>query len=281
MSIASPIPVLRSSSGTVLQFDDDALVLRRTTEELRIPLRAIRRIRSEGRAVAVELTAPAGTAPAVHHVDDVSEAAVTLFADAVNAALVTLTEEADTVDGSNLVTARALTESREERRKRRRKIWALAVGLFHFALALAVGIHGEWTLALAILLVGPSFGAGSIAFGAMGADSVYRQWYLPRNGITVEAGRVGNARVLGGSFGTYVYTDLHGVCRSVYAKSGAPTVQVAYHPDQPHVSIVRETRSSTAGDAALAVALLLFGLCVEGGVITVAIGAFLGMYPGY
>jgi hypothetical protein len=29
------------------------------------------------------------------------------------------------------------------------------------------------------------------------------------------------------------------------------------------------------------VALLLFGLGVEGGVITVAIGAFLGMFPGY
>jgi hypothetical protein len=265
----------------MLQFDDDALVLRRTSEEFRIPLRAIRRIRSDGRAVAVELTAPAGTAPAVHRVDDVSEAAVTLFADAVNAALAMRTEEADTVDGSALVTVRALTESPEERRKRRRKIWAIAVGLFHFALALAVGIHGEWSIALVILLVGPSFGAGSIAFGAMGADNVYRQWYLPRNGITVEAGRAGNARVLGGRFGTYVYTDLHGVSRSVYTRSSAPTVQVAYHPDKPHVAIVREKRSSTAGDAALTVALLLFGLGVEGGVITVAISAFLGMFPGY
>ncbi|MFD7305304.1 hypothetical protein ACFV83_31015, partial [Streptomyces pharetrae] len=140
MSIASPIPVLRSSGGTLLQFDDDALVLRRATEELRIPLRAIRRIRSEGRAVAVELTAPAGTAPAVHRIDDVSEAAVALFVDAVNAALTMCTEEADAVDGSTLVTARALTKSAEERRKRRRKIWAFAVGLFHFALSLAVGI---------------------------------------------------------------------------------------------------------------------------------------------
>ncbi|MEV5731282.1 hypothetical protein AB0N50_36815, partial [Streptomyces pharetrae] len=31
-------------------------------------------------------------------------------------------------------------KSAEERRKRRRKIWAFAVGLFHFALSLAVGI---------------------------------------------------------------------------------------------------------------------------------------------
>ncbi|MFH8519722.1 hypothetical protein ACH4CE_32485 [Streptomyces gelaticus] len=44
MSTAPPIPVLRGSSGTVLQFDGDALVLRRTAEEVRIPLLAIRRI---------------------------------------------------------------------------------------------------------------------------------------------------------------------------------------------------------------------------------------------
>ncbi|MET8748300.1 hypothetical protein [Streptomyces sp. NPDC004728] len=284
MSITSPIPVLRSSSGTVLQFDGDALVLRRKAEEIRIPLLAVRLIRSEGRAVAVELTAPAGTAPSIHRVEDVSEAAVTLFADAVNAALPMRTEEAETVDGSTLVTAHALIESWEEglksRRKRRRKIWVLAVGLFFFALALAVGIHGEWTIALEILLVGP-FGAGSIAFGAMGADNVYRKWYLPRNGITVEAGRAGNTHILGGRFGTYVYTDLHGVSRSVYTRSSAPIVQVAYHPDKPYFVTVCESRSSTAGDAAFAMVLLLFGLGVEGVVITLAVAALLGIYPGY
>ncbi|MER6678041.1 hypothetical protein [Streptomyces sp. NPDC000983] len=281
MSITSPIPVLRGSGGTVLQLDDDALVLRRTAEELRIPLRAIRRVRTEGRAVAVELTAPAGAVPAVHRVDDVSEAAVALFADAVNAALPAPTDEADTVDGSDLVTVRAVKESDAERRKGRWKIWAFVVFLVHFAAGLAVGIHGEWTLALCIPLVGPILGAGGIAFGAMGAESVYRQWYLPRHGITVEAARLGNARVLGGSFGTYVYTDLHGEHRSVYTRSGAPTVQVAYNPNKPHVVVVYEKRSSTIGDAALAVAALLFGLCVEAGVITVAVGAFLGWYPGY
>ncbi|MFB6783444.1 hypothetical protein ACFCX0_40530 [Streptomyces sp. NPDC056352] len=280
MSITSPIPVLRSANGTVLQFDGDALVLRRKAEEVRIPLLAIRRIRSEGRAVAVELTAPAGTAPSVHRVEDVSEAAVTLFTDAVNAALPMRAEEAETVDGSTMVTARTLTESPQERRKRRRKIWALAVGLSFFALALAVGIHGEWTIALQTLLVGP-FGAGIIAFGAMAADNVYRKWYLPRYGITVEAHRVGDTHVLGGRFGTYVYTDLHGVSRVAHHRSSATTVQVAYHRAKPHLVTVCESRSTTAGDAVLAVVLLLFGLGVEGVAITVAIAAFLGMYPGY
>ncbi|MEU6315309.1 hypothetical protein [Streptomyces sp. NPDC047014] len=282
MSIASPVPVLRGSQGTVLRFDGDALVLRRAAEELRIPLPAIGRVRPEGRGVAVELTAPAGAAPTLHRVDGVSAAAVSLFADAVNAALPPRTGQAGTVDGSALVTARALAESPEERRqhgrKRGRKIWALAAGLFFSALALAVGIHGEWTLAIEILLVGP-FGAGIAAFGAMGAENVYRQWYLPRNGITVEAVRAGNADVLGATFGTYVYTDPHGVSRSVYTRSSAATVQVAYHPGRPHLVTVRSSPSGTAGDAALAATLLLIGLGAAGVMITLAVAAFLGAYP--
>ncbi|MFE2163546.1 hypothetical protein ACFXB3_00445 [Streptomyces sp. NPDC059447] len=40
------------------------------------------------------------------------------------------------------------------------------------------------------------------------------------------------------------------------------------------------SRVGTAWDAALAVALLLFGLGLEGVVITLAIAAFPGVYPG-
>ncbi|MFB8084392.1 hypothetical protein [Streptomyces sp. NPDC055992] len=280
MSITSPIPILRGSSGTELQFEGDALVLRRTTEEVRIPLLAIGRIRPERRALAVELTHPAGAVPAVHRVEDVSEAAATLFADAVNATLPVRNEETEPVDGSTLVTTRALTESLQERRKRRDKIWAFAIGLAFLALALAVGIHGEWTIALQTLLVGP-FGAGTIAFGAGMANSAYRQSYLPRYGITIEAERAEDTRILGGNFGTYVYTDLHGVSRSVYHKSSATTVQVAYHPDKPHTVTVCHSRLHTAGDAVLALGLLLLGLAAEASVVATTVGAFQGTYPGY
>ncbi|MEV0452844.1 hypothetical protein [Streptomyces sp. NPDC050600] len=87
MPITSPIPVLRGSGGVVLQAEDDDLVLTRGREETRIPLQAVRTVRAEGRTVAVELTAPAGSTPAVHRVGGVSEVAATVFADAVNASL--------------------------------------------------------------------------------------------------------------------------------------------------------------------------------------------------
>ncbi|MFE2557370.1 hypothetical protein ACFXGT_15355 [Streptomyces sp. NPDC059352] len=61
----SPMPVLRGSGGTTLQAEEDALVLRRWRKEKRIPLQAVRQVRAEGRALAVELTAPAGTTPPV------------------------------------------------------------------------------------------------------------------------------------------------------------------------------------------------------------------------
>ncbi|MFE5796864.1 IS5 family transposase [Streptomyces sp. NPDC056503] len=84
--------------------------------ETRIPLQAVRRVRAEGSAVAVELTAPAGTTPAVHWVDAMSEAAATVFADAVNATLPDRAEEArESADGSALVTVRALTEPEQDR----------------------------------------------------------------------------------------------------------------------------------------------------------------------
>ncbi|MFE2561179.1 hypothetical protein ACFXGT_35250, partial [Streptomyces sp. NPDC059352] len=100
MSTTSPIPVLRGSGGVVLQAEDDDLVLTRGREKTRIPLRAVRRVRTEGRAVAVELTAPPGSTPAVHRIGGVSEAAATMFADAVNALPERADESAEAADGS-------------------------------------------------------------------------------------------------------------------------------------------------------------------------------------
>ncbi|MER6996970.1 hypothetical protein [Streptomyces sp. NPDC000410] len=81
-------------------------------QEPRISLAAIARVRAEGRAVAVELTAPAGAAPAVHRVEGVSEAAGTVFADAVNDALPERADGDETDDGSTLVTTRTLNDPR-------------------------------------------------------------------------------------------------------------------------------------------------------------------------
>lgn len=206
-----------------------------------------------------------------------SEAAASLFADAVTALL---PERPEGAGGSELVTTRAVTESQPDRDKRRRRIWATAVVLVCAGLAVAVAAHGVWTLAFLILLLGP-VGA---ALHAVGADMVriwYRSWNLRRHGVTVEARRVGGTRILGGEFGTFVYTDMHGVDRSVYSKNRTATVQVAYHPSKPSLVTEYGTRSSRASDIAGALIFLCLGLAIDAAVIGVAIGSFQGAYAGY
>ncbi|WPO69492.1 MULTISPECIES: hypothetical protein [unclassified Streptomyces] len=209
--------------------------------------------------------------------DDVSEAAAGLFAEAVNAVL---PERPASAEGSRLVTTRAVTESQEERDKRRRRWWGTAVVLVCAGLAAAVAAHGVWTFAFLIMLVGP---VGAL-LTAIGADMVrlrYRSRYLLRHGVTVEARRVSEIRVLGGEFGMFVYTDMHGVERSVNVKSRSATVQVVYHPDKPGIVTEYGSRASRASDTVAALCFLVFGLIVDATVIGVAIGSFQGMYPGY
>ena len=230
MPITSPIPVLRGSGGVVLQAEDDDLVLTRGREETRIPLQAVRTVRAEGRAVAVELTAPAGSTLAVHRVGGVSEAAATMFADAVNASLPERADEsAEAADGSALVTVSTQTESDEDARFRRVTFWAWTAGLLIVAMAVVIGILGLIAMAVLFLVVTP-FGVGITAFGAVLMWQMADIWYLPRHGITVEAKRNGVS---------YEYTDMQGATHSridLLGRSTAPTVQVAYHPGRPDKS---------------------------------------------
>ncbi|CAL9329071.1 hypothetical protein SUDANB96_00036 [Streptomyces sp. enrichment culture] len=200
-----------------------------------------------------------------------------MFAEAVSAVL---PERPASADGSKLVTTRAVTESQQERDKRRRRRWGTAVVLVCAGLAVAVAAHGVWTFAFLIMLIGP---IGAL-LTAVGADMVrlrYRARYLLRHGVTVEARRVGETRVLGGEFGVFVYTDMRGVDRSVNVKSRSATVQVAYHPNKPGIVIEIGTRSSRASDTFGALCFLVLGLIVDATVIGVAIGSFQGKYPRY
>ncbi|MFB6504534.1 MULTISPECIES: hypothetical protein [unclassified Streptomyces] len=278
MSIASPIPILHNSSGATLRREGDALMLRRPDQEIRIPLRAIERVRAEGRTVAVELTAPAGTVATVHRMDDASEAAVALFAENVNEILPERDGAAEPADGASMVAIRTLTESPDERRertrKRRRKIGALSVGTVIIALAIALGICGQWSVALTTVLLGP-LGPLGLYYGGTAAQSAYRTWYLPRDGIIVQARRVGSDTFLGGRFGTYAYIDRHGVARKAHKRSNDLTIMVAYHQDKPYVATVVESRAALIGDIVFAVFALLFGLFVTGLVLAAAAYALL------
>ncbi|MFJ3505501.1 MULTISPECIES: hypothetical protein [unclassified Streptomyces] len=104
----------------------------------------------------------------MHRVDGVSEAAAALFVPAVAAVLPARTEEVGAVDGSTLVSARAVPESVDDPQLRKQKRAAIAIGGVSIALALAVGLRGEWLGAFMTLLVAP-FGLGLTAVGVVTA----------------------------------------------------------------------------------------------------------------
>ncbi|WP_418960418.1 hypothetical protein [Streptomyces tritici] len=281
MSLTSPIPVLRGSGGALLQFEGDALVLSRADVETRIPLQAVRRIRAEGRAVAVELTAPAGTTPAVHRVDGVSEASATFFADAVNATLPERAEESgETVDGSTLVTVRARIEDQQTRKTRELRRWVGAVALLAVLLTAAVWIVAPATVALPLLVVVP-FGATVTTLGVLGVRMLRGQWYLPRKGITVAAVRRDNTTDAFGVTGNFVYTDMHGQSRAMYAQSRAETIRVAYHPQKPGTVVACQSWLLTSALTVVVAGILLLGLAVDALVVGLVVGAFQGRYADY
>ncbi|MFG2823358.1 hypothetical protein ACGFX4_28520 [Kitasatospora sp. NPDC048365] len=245
MSIASSVPVLQGSRGVVLRSVDGALLLTTPREESRIPLAAVERVTVDGRSVAVELTAAPGSAPALHRVGGVSEAAATAFAEAVNRSLPERAEGEAVVDGSALVATRVLDESPRERQQRRIRWGVLAAGVLIVALSLATGIReggaAGVVLAFTTLLVGPvALAITAVSFAALWLTC--RGWYLSRYGITVEA----NAADAQGS---YVYTDTAGVGRAMNASAGAGTVRVAYDPRDPGRAVVHRSGLRTIGKA--------------------------------
>ncbi|MER7520468.1 hypothetical protein [Streptomyces sp. NPDC126499] len=260
MSTTSPIPVLRGSGGT-LQAEEDALVLSRRRRERRIPLQAVRQVRAEGRALAVELTAPAGATPAVFRVRGVSAAAATVFADAVTARL----PEDREPDGAALVTEGSPAESEDGAYFRTLRICAWGVALVTVGVAVAMAIVGSWVLAVAFLIGNPVT-LGIVVLGLYGMRTPYHEWYLPRYGITVEAVYRGPRK--------YAYTDLHGRARTADVAGNAPTVRVAYHPDRPGEAFAAYSWIRKVFRTLVRLAFLLVGLSLFVYNIFVAVDGF-------
>lgn len=235
MSITPSPPVLHGKKGTDLRVGEQELVLRRAHQEHRIPFPAIARVHAEGRAVEVRLTAPAATAPAVYRVEDVSEAAATAFAQAVNGALPAARAAAGSVvvDGSALVVTRTAEREPEARTPREavyRKLKWLVAGSFLAIIAMSV---------LVVMFADPVNVIFTVLSGGIGftftiaawllAPEGLRPWHLPRHGITVTADHAHDSA----QPWLYLYADLDGNTWRFLDSSGRPAVEVSYDPGDP------------------------------------------------
>ncbi|MDT9690710.1 hypothetical protein Q5762_20650 [Streptomyces sp. P9(2023)] len=283
MSTTSPVPVLQGNRGTELRAEGEELVLSRPDEVLRIPFAAIARVRAQGRDVALELTAPALAEPTVYRIEDVSRAAATAFADVVNGALPARPAGEETVDGATLVTIRSLRtadadeDGGEDLDDVQRGLPAPDKWTFYTAaaavavLAVVVGVlDRNGGRGIATLLLG-ELGVGAFFLSWAGLASVWRGWYLPRYGITVDARQVyrnGNT--------TLAYTDTDGVTHHIWGTKQNGTVRVAYHPRKPNTAVVCEGWGSLVGGVTLFLFITAVAALIVYGTAALALPAFGG-----
>ncbi|MFD4247605.1 hypothetical protein ACFWP3_39375 [Streptomyces sp. NPDC058525] len=281
MSISSPIPVLQGDRGTELRSAGEELLLRRPDAELRIPLAAIARVHAERRDLSVELTAPSRAEPTVYRVTDVSAAAASVFADAVNAALPERAVGEETVDGSTLVITRNLGfddgEEEEEDENSvpvglplQNKRWAYACYVAVAALAVVVVlIDKNWGRGIATLLLG-EVGVAITLFASTVMILMWREWYLPRYGILVDAQQIyrdGNS--------TNAFTATDGVTRHILGNDKGKPVRVAYHPQNPMNAIVLRTgRGEQVGTLVLSLIVAAIAAAVDYGTYRLVLPAF-------
>ncbi|MEU3687672.1 hypothetical protein [Streptomyces narbonensis] len=266
MSITPAIPVLRGPGGTGLRAEGQALLLRRPQEEAHIPFKAIARVRAEGRAVAVELTAAVGAVPAVLRLEDVDEAAAMAFADAVNAVL---PEHPEAVDGTAYTTGERLGDLYAARHFRRVKRGALYGFLAIVALCVLVIGTGHPAALIGIIPSG-FFGLLFLLLGWATSYPSYEEWYLRKHGVTVTAERVPGEKA------AYTYVDPMGLHRNVRKFANSWTIEVAYDRQDPGRVVVLRSRAMRWLDISLVSGGLLIGLLGAGGAVTVTVLALLG-----
>ncbi|MFE6331931.1 DUF3592 domain-containing protein [Streptomyces sp. NPDC057798] len=251
MSIMPSVPVLRGRKNTSLQLDGSVLVLRVREQEHRIPLAAVAQVRSERRSVEVVLTAPRGSRPAVHRLDDVGEAAADAFAGAVNAALPDGSGPA--VDGSALVTVRTLDDERRKVRLRRAiRLGWLALILVFAGETVLLTLTDDAEMIFLIWMCGP-LGAACVHVGVRLTPFDKPAWRLPRHGVTVVAQYDGYHD----GMHVYAFTDLSGK-QYGYTPPGyqGDTVEVVYDPRDPFSGT---ERSMLIGRSTLLIPLIIFG----------------------
>lgn len=267
MSITSPIPALQGPGGTFLRVEGQTLILRRAREEMRIPLRAVERVRAEGRAVAVELTAPAGTTPSVQRFEGADEAAAVAFADSLNAALPT---EGKLADGSLHIEGDRLGgDPHTTKALRALKRGTLYASLTVVALCVLVSVTGHPAAMILIIPFG-FMAVGFLAGGSVPAYGPYRERHLRRHGVTTVAERIP------GEPGWFAYTDPTGLSRHVRSTAAAWTIDVAYDPQDPGRVTTLRKHPWLSFDGILGMASIGTGLCFAAGTIAIVVTSLLG-----
>lgn len=226
MSITPSIPVVQGSGKSTLQHEGDALLLTRRHDEVRIPLAAITQVRTEGRSLTVELTAPAGATSYTHRIDGVSEASAAMFAATVNAALPETTGRDTAADGTALVETHTRPASARERKIRLVTWWSAATVAPVVALCVLIGVAGQPAGVVVFVPLG-FVAAASAVTSLLSLHSWYREFRLTRHGITTLAVEAPGRR------GMYLYTDPAGLVRHVTTWPGRMSTTISYDPANP------------------------------------------------
>jgi hypothetical protein len=273
MSITSHIPVLHAGRETFALVENDALTVRRPYEQTHIPLKAISRVLAEGRSVTIELTtAPTTDSTHVHRVWDVVDAAAAVaFADAVNAALPGPCQEAEAIDGADLVWGERLYQPSYRNWLRRMRRGALVAALPAIGSCVLVGVMGS-PAAMIFIIPFSFFGILILTFGAFLAYEPVEERYLRKHGVRTAAIRLRDQP------GRYAYTDPGGVVRTVRHSVPAWSIQAAYDPRDPGRVLPLQSRGRRIRDAILVVFILGIGLLFASGAVAAVIGAFLGKF---
>lgn len=236
-----PSVTLRGRSGA-LWLEDGALTLEQDGVRRRIPLAAVREVRTtEGpRGVEVVLTAPEGARPTVYRVAHRGASARDVFVATVNAALPAREAEESHRDGAELVEVLPGTTTRPAWYKS-----LLAGGVLTVVIGVPIvgWIAGLVTLIMHADIIGAIlwfFGTKPLIIGlvlyGMAAKTLYDRAILRRRGIAVLA----TFHRHDGKKRMFQFTDLDGIVRDCEVDSAAEPVsssperfQVSYDPRNP------------------------------------------------
>ncbi|MFB7375572.1 hypothetical protein ACFC0D_37760 [Streptomyces sp. NPDC056222] len=227
MSIISSLPVLQGRGGSVLSADEQALTLERPGEVVTFLPGSVAKVHAEGRRVTLELRAKAGVTPVTYRIEDVSEAAAVVFADALNELLPGPTDD---IDGTHHTVVRSLSPTWHQRFLRRIKWLVIGSLVAVVALCVIVAVAGEAGLIIGLVPVGGITTAG-LGVGAYAAGRWIHERRLLRHGITVVA-------TPSDVPGVYLYTDNTGTTRPLKYWGFEQFVRAGYDPSDPSDALV-------------------------------------------